>query len=71
MPASRWNTNMNDFQSFGKTDDDMLNMLMESVFSRFGKKDGDASSSPEDGSKNEAQKYPDVLPILPVRGVVV
>ncbi|MBL8079110.1 MAG: endopeptidase La [Anaerolineales bacterium] len=44
---------------------------MESVFSRFGKKDGDASSSPEDGSKNEAQKYPDVLPILPLRGVVV
>lgn len=71
MPASRWNTNMNDFQSFGKTDDDMLNILMESVFSRFGKKDGDASSSPEDGSKNEAQKYPDVLPILPLRGVVV
>lgn len=49
----------------------MLNMLMESVFSRFGKKDGDASSSPEDGSKNEAQKYPDILPILPLRGVVV
>jgi ATP-dependent Lon protease len=71
MPASRWNTNMNDFQSFGKTDDDMLNMLMESVFSRFGKKDGDASSSPEDGSKAEGQKYPDVLPILPLRGVVV
>ena len=39
MPASRWNTNMNDFQAFGKTDDDMLNMLMESVFSRFGKKE--------------------------------
>jgi ATP-dependent Lon protease len=71
MPASRWNTNMNDFQSFGKTDDDMLNMLMESVFSRFGKKDGDASSSSEEGGKTEGQKYPDVLPILPLRGVVV
>ncbi len=71
MPASRWNTNMNDFQAFGKTDDDMLNMLMESVFSRFGKKENNASSSPEDADKDEKPKYPEALPILPLRGVVV
>jgi ATP-dependent Lon protease len=62
---------MNDQDSFENTDDDMLNMYMESVFSRFAKKEEGASDSPEEGGKNEGQKYPDVLPILPLRGVVV
>ncbi|MBI5964177.1 MAG: endopeptidase La [Chloroflexi bacterium] len=43
---------------------------MSSVFSRIQKKD-DASPAPENGGKNEVQKFPDVLPILPLRGVVV
>jgi ATP-dependent Lon protease len=71
MPASRWNTNMNDLESFEKTDDEMMNMLMESVFSRFSKKDNGASASTEEDGKADGQKYPDVLPILPLRGVVV
>jgi ATP-dependent Lon protease len=70
MPASRWNTNINDMQSLGETDDEMINVFMESVFSRFGKKEN-ASDSPEEGGKNEGPKYPDTLPILPLRGVVV
>src|SRR5689334_21554938 len=71
MPASRWNTNMNDLEPFENTDDDVLNMYMESVFTRFSKKEEGASDSPEEGGKNEGQKYPDILPILPLRGVVV
>ncbi|MBI5944670.1 MAG: endopeptidase La [Chloroflexi bacterium] len=43
---------------------------MSSAFSRIQKKDA-ASSVPENGDKNEGQKFPDVLPILPLRGVVV
>jgi ATP-dependent Lon protease len=45
-------------------------MFMSSAFSRIQKKD-DASSLPENGQKNEEQKFPDILPILPLRGVVV
>jgi ATP-dependent Lon protease len=62
---------MNDLEFFENTDDDMLNMYMESVFTRFGKKENGAADSPQEGDKNEGQKYPDVLPILPLRGVVV
>jgi ATP-dependent Lon protease len=40
-----------------------------SVFSRFTKKEDLAEK--EESQKNEAPKYPDVLPILPLRGVVV
>ncbi|MBE0669557.1 MAG: endopeptidase La [Anaerolineales bacterium] len=43
---------------------------MASVLSRFQKKD-DASSDPQEDGKDEGQKFPDVLPILPLRGVVV
>ena len=47
-----------------------MNTFMTSVFSRFQKKE-DASSDPQEDDKNEGQKFPDVLPILPLRGVVV
>ena len=45
-----------------------MNTFMTSVFSRFPKKD-DASPDPQTDGKNEEQKFPDVLPILPLRGV--
>jgi ATP-dependent Lon protease len=48
----------------------MTEMFMSSILSPSQKKD-DASSAPEDAGKNEGQKFPDVLPILPLRGVVV
>jgi len=70
MPASRWNTSMNDIHSLEDNDDEMTNLLMNSVFSRLGKSDA-ASRASEEGDKHEGQKYPDVLPILPLRGVVV
>jgi len=71
MPASRWQSSINDlFQWIGDADDELLNLLMPSMFSRFQKKENDPSA-PESAEKTEAQKFPDVLPILPLRGVVV
>ena len=71
MPAERWQSGINDFfQSSGDNDDEITEMFMSSMLSSFQKND-DASSAPGDGEKNEGQKFPDVLPILPLRGVVV
>ena len=69
MPASRWQTSMVElFDWMGQTDEE-LRMLVPSVLSRFAKKE----DLPEKNEtlKGEALKYPDVLPILPLRGVVV
>ncbi|HEX2697370.1 MAG TPA: LON peptidase substrate-binding domain-containing protein, partial [Anaerolineales bacterium] len=68
MPASRWQTSMDDLIDWMGEADDELNALLPSVFSGFGKKD-DAAKSAE--TKTDATKYPDILPILPLRGVVV
>ena len=71
MPASRWQSSISDlFQWIGESDDELLSMLMPSMFTHFPKKDGDPTAL-EEGSKKEESKYPDVLPILPLRGVVV
>ena len=71
MPASRWQSSLNDlFQWIGDTDDELLSFLMPSVFSRYQKKDND-QDAPETTGKTESPKLPDVLPILPLRGVVV
>ena len=68
MPASRWQTSMAElFEWIGQADDE-LKMLIPSAFSRFGKKE--VGTNPSDVN-NEPPKYPDVLPILPLRGVVV
>lgn len=71
MPASRWHSSFNDlYQWIGDSDDELLSMIMPSMFSRFSKKDLSASESDSRQTFN-ANKYPDVLPILPLRGVVV
>ena len=71
MPAERWQTGIHDFfQALSESDDEITEMFMSSVFSNI-QKSNDASSTPEDAEKNDGQKFPDVLPILPLRGVVV
>ncbi len=71
MPASRWHTSMAElFEWMGHTDDELVNTLMPSVLSRFGKKD-ELSENSADATKNDPSKYPETLPILPLRGVVV
>ena len=71
MPASRWHSSFNDlFQWMGEDDSDLLSMMLPSMFSRFQKQDSD-SSGPNSPQSSSSTKYPDVLPILPLRGVVV
>jgi ATP-dependent Lon protease len=71
MPASRWHSSFNDlFQWMGEDDNDLLSMMMPSLFSRLQRQDSDAAGSGSTQPSISA-KYPDVLPILPLRGVVV
>ena len=73
MPAERWQSGIQEFfQGLGESDDEMINKLMSSTISNPQKNgpEGDSSEAPG-GEKTEGQKYPDVLPILPLRGVVV
>ena len=71
MAAERLQSGIREFfQSMDDTNDELTRMFMSSVLSNIQKKD-DASLVPENGDKNEVQKFPDVLPILPLRGVVV
>jgi ATP-dependent Lon protease len=71
MPAERWHSGINEFiQTFGETDEELIRMVMASVFSHSQNNSGHSPAS-EEGGKLEGQKYPDVLPILPLRGVVV
>ena len=71
MPASRWHSSFNDlFQWMGEDDSDLLSMMMPSMFSRLQKQDSDSAGSGSSQISNSA-KYPDILPILPLRGVVV
>src|SRR5512142_1200840 len=68
MPASRWQTSMSELFDWMGQDDEELRMLVPSAFPRLGNKEEAGDASKPGG---EPQKYPDVLPILPLRGVVV
>jgi len=71
MPASRWHSGFNElFQWLGEEENELLSMMLPSMFSRFQNKASDANDS-NDSQMSSSQKYPDVLPILPLRGVVV
>lgn len=68
MPASRWQTSFNDlFRWMEEADDDLLSAIVPSMLSRFQKDNPDKDSKDMSGET----RYPDVLPILPLRGVVV
>lgn len=73
MPAERWQTGIQKFfQELGETDDELIKRFISSTISNSQKStEDDDQSALEAGDKNEGQKYPDVLPILPLRGVVV
>jgi ATP-dependent Lon protease len=73
MSASRWITGQfEDLDWLQDTDKSLKDLLMPSIFTRLQKKD-DQNKDPLAGgaAEPEAVKYPDVLPILPLRGVVV
>ena len=70
MPASRWHSSISDlYQWMGEGEDELWSMLMPSMLPRPARNSD--PSEPETGSDPEAPKYPKVLPILPLRGIVV
>ncbi len=69
MPASRWQTSFADlFRWMEDADAEMMSTLAPLMFPRSQK-----NKSPEDENPGGelGPKYPDVIPILPLRGVVV
>ena len=70
MPASRWHSNFNELFQWIGADDELLSMIMPPLFTQLNKKDSGSSESDSNEVSNP-KKYPDVLPILPLRGVVV
>jgi ATP-dependent Lon protease len=71
MGASRWNSAANEFVNWmWENDPAGTASFLPSLFTRLSKKDEVAPSS-EGESSAEKSKYPEVLPILPLRGVVV
>src|SRR6266508_1256363 len=71
MPASRWQTSFRDLLQWNDDEEnELISMLMPSMFSKNLKPDSNTQGSDSSQSEN-GSKYPDVLPILPLRGVVV
>ena len=73
MPASRWHSNMNElFNWIWENDASLMELFMPSVFARLSQKKDDTQTEPkEEPRKEEPVKYPEVLPVLPLRGVIV
>jgi ATP-dependent Lon protease len=70
MGATRWNSAANEFVNWmWENDPAGVESFLPSLFSR--KKKDDANPDSENEQADEKAKYPDVLPILPLRGVVV
>src|SRR5512135_1074462 len=71
MPASRWQTGLNELLQWNdEEENELLSLIMPSMLSRFQKKDSNSSES-DPSQVSSAAKYPEILPILPLRGVVV
>ena len=71
MGASRWNSAANEFVNWmWENDPAGTASFLPSLFTRLSNKDEVAPSSEGEPSA-EKSKYPEVLPILPLRGVVV
>ena len=71
MAASRWHSNLIDlFDWLSDNDSALLDIFMPSIFPQIEKKKEDEKSH-EESLTDELVNYPEVLPILPLRGVVV
>src|SRR6266508_4465189 len=72
MPASRWQTSFRDLMQWNDDDEnELISMIMPSMFSKSLKSDSNNSNDTDTEQTSNTSKYPDVLPILPLRGVVV
>lgn len=74
MPASRWNSNPADLFKWINSDDDaeLLKMFIPSLFSDFLVNDENPEpNAPVLESPSETESVPEIVPILPLRGLVV
>ena len=72
MAASRWQTNLNDLLQWSDDEEnELLSLMIPSVFSRPQSKEASGASEADSSQLSNTTKYPEVLPILPLRGVVV
>lgn len=73
MPASRWHSNPAElFDWIDENDAELLDMFLPSIFARFNqKKDEQDETNPKPISPDVSEAAPEIVPILPLRGVVV
>lgn len=73
MTASRWHTGPLDvFNWIQDSDTSLEDLFLPSIFTRLQKKDENEKNTIQPASVDgETIKYPDIIPILPLRGVVV
>ena len=68
MPASRWQTSFQDIMQWNDDDEnELLSMIVPSMFTKPPRKEDEEKG----GDASNTTKYPEFLPILPLRGVVV
>ncbi len=73
MPASRWQTHPAElFDWIDENDAELLDMLMPSIFTRFSqKKEPNEPDDTQLETPDEMTTAPEIVPILPLRGVIV
>src|SRR5512133_3732532 len=76
MPASRWHSSPADlFDWIDENDAELLDMFMPSIFARFNQKQQDEVKQPDNSQSENPEEQisltPEIIPILPLRGVVV
>ena len=71
MPASRWNTDMNDFMNWlNEVNEGLDDIMAQPIVPRvLGDPEAEAGEAPE--LQPPESQVPQVLPILPLRGLVV
>ncbi|MEI7845868.1 MAG: endopeptidase La [Chloroflexota bacterium] len=73
MPASRWHSNPAElFEWIDENDAELLDMFLPSIFARFNqKKDETQSPGNQQVATDIPEETPEIVPILPLRGVIV
>jgi ATP-dependent Lon protease len=73
MSASRWHTGPLDvFDWLQENDTSLEELFLPSIFTRLQKKEGQDQELPHPALvEADSVKYPDIIPVLPLRGVVV
>ena len=73
MPASRWHSNPSDlFDWIDEKDAELLDLFMPSIFARFSQKNDEAEqNAPQLEPSEVVEPATEIIPILPLRGVVV